>query len=240
MMDYEKEVSGLAEEIKSAAGANLVSFVLYGSAAGGEYHGGHSDLNLLGVFNRLDADALARLHPVVYLWTRKGHPAPLLLTLDELHSAADVFAIEFLDIRMRQRVLAGEDVFSKLVIPMDRHRHQVERELRINLLRLRQAALAAGDGDSELRAILLGSTSTFATLFRHALLALGEQPPEARRESFRRLAALLEFDAAPFDAVLDVREGKRPEKILDRSVFAAYLAGIAAAVEAFDKRVDAA
>ncbi len=70
MMDYEKEVSELAEEIKTAAGANLVSFVLYGSAAGGEYHGGHSDLNLLGVFNRLDADALARLHPVVDLWTR--------------------------------------------------------------------------------------------------------------------------------------------------------------------------
>ncbi len=240
MMDYEKEVSGLAGEFKSAAGENLVSFVLYGSAAGGEYHGGHSDLNLLGVFNRLNADALARLHPVVYLWTAKGHPAPLLLTLDELHSAADVFAIEFLDIRMRQRVLAGEDVFSRLEIPMDRHRHQVERELRINLLRLRQAALAAGQGESELRAILLGSTSTFATLFRHALLALGEQPPEARRESFRRLAATLGFDSAPFDAVLDVREGKRPEKVLDRSVFAAYLAGIAAAVDAFDKRVDAA
>ncbi len=170
----------------------------------------------------------------------KGHPAPLLLTLDELHRAADVFAIEFLDIRLRQRVLAGEDVFSRLEIPMDRHRHQVERELRINLLRLRQAALAAGEGDAELRAILLGSTSTFATLFRHALLALGEQPPEGRRESFRRLATLLDFDAAPFDAVLDVREGKRPEKILDRGVFAAYLAAIAAAVEAFDKRVDAA
>ncbi len=239
MMDYEKEVSGLAEDIKSAAGGNLISFVLYGSAAGGEYHGGHSDLNLLGVFNRLDADALARLHPAVYLWTRKGHFAPLLLTLDELHSAADVFAIEFLDIRTRHRVLAGDDVFSKLEIPMDRHRHQVERELRVNLLRLRQAALAAGDGDAELGAILLGSIPAFATLFRHALLALGMEPPEARRESFRRLAALLGFDAAPFDAVLDVREGKRPERALDRGVFSAYLAAITAAVDAFDKRVDA-
>jgi hypothetical protein len=239
MMDYEKEVNGLAEDVKIAAGANLVSFVLYGSAAGGEYHGGHSDLNLLGVFNHLDADALTRLHPVVYLWTRKGHPAPLLLSLDELHSAADVFAIEFLDIRTRHRVLAGEDVFSKLEIPMDRHRHQVERELRINLLRLRQAALAAGDGAAELGAILLGSIPAFATLFRHALLALGVEPPEARRESCRRLAALLGFDATPFDAVLDVREGKRPERALDRGVFSAYLAAITAAVDAFDKRVDA-
>jgi len=236
MMDYEKELGGLVEQVKRAAGANLRSFVLYGSAAGGEYHGGHSDLNLVGVFDHLDADALARLHPVVDFWTRKGHPAPLLLTLHELHSAADVFAIEFLDIRARHRVLAGDDVFAGLEVPMDRHRHQVERELRTNLLRLRQAALAAGDGDSELRAILLGSAATFATLFRHALLALGVEPPESRREACRRLAALLDFDAAPFETVLDVREGKRPESALDRGVFSAYLAAIVAAVDAFDRR----
>src|ERR1700728_4151399 len=109
-MNREKDLAELVDELQLAAGNNLKSLVLYGSAAGGEFHEAHSDLNLLGIFERLDAVALERLHPVVQTWIGKGNPAPLLLTLAELHSAADVYAIEFLDIIARRRTLSGEDL----------------------------------------------------------------------------------------------------------------------------------
>ena len=139
----EKDLSELVEKLKHAAGANLRSVVLYGSAASGEFHPKHSDLNVLCVLERLDAAELARLNPAAAWWERKGHPAPLVFTLEELRRSADVFAIELLDIEASRRVLFGEDVFTGLEVPMSLHHQQVERELHTNLIRLRQAYLAA-------------------------------------------------------------------------------------------------
>ena len=235
-MNKEKELSDLVDELQLAAGNNLRSLVLYGSAAGGEFHEEHSDLNLLGVFDRLDAAALARLHAVVAAWTGKGHPAPLLLTVAELSSAADVFAIELLDMISRCRTLAGEDFFASLEVPMALHRFQVERELRVSVLRLRQAALRAISDNSQLSKLMLDSVAAFCVLFRHALIALGEKSPDSRREAARRLAALLGFDSAPIEVVLDVREKKRPPKSLNADVFAAYLAAVSKAADEFDRR----
>jgi predicted nucleotidyltransferase len=235
-MNREKELSDLVDELQLAAGSNLKSLVLYGSAAGGEFHEAHSDLNVLGIFERLDAAALVRLHPVVQMWTGKGHPAPLLLTIAELRSAADIYAIEFLDIIARRRTLAGEDLFATLEVPMGLHRLQVERELRLNVLRLRQAALVAGEGSAQLGKLMLDSVAAFCVLFRHALIALDEKAPDSRRESCRRLAALLRFDSAPLETVLDVRESKQPAKALTADTFAAYLAAVSIAAEQFDRR----
>jgi predicted nucleotidyltransferase len=235
-MNREKELSDLVDELQLAAGSNLKSLVLYGSAAGGEFHEAHSDLNVLGIFERLDAAALVRLHPVVQMWTGKGHPAPLLLTIAELRSAADIYAIEFLDIIARRRTLAGEDLFATLEVPMGLHRLQVERELRLNVLRLRQAALVAGEGGAQLGKLMLDSVAAFCVLFRHALIALDEKAPDSRRESCRRLAALLRLDSAPLETVLDVRESKQPAKALTADTFAAYLAAVSIAAEQFDRR----
>ena len=234
-MNRERELSDLVDELQRAAGNNLRSLALYGSAAGGEFHEAHSDLNVLGIFERLDAQALRRIHPVVAMWTGKGNPAPMLLTVSELHSAADIFAVEFLDIRARRRTLSGEDYFASLEIPMDLHRHQVERELRVNVLKLRQAAALAA-GDAAFAHLMLKSVAAFSVLFRHALIALGENAPDSRRESCRRLATVLGFDAAPFEIVLDVREGKQPQRALSADVFASYLAAVATATEEFDRR----
>jgi hypothetical protein len=234
-MNREKDLAELVDEFQLAAGSNLKSLVLYGSAAGGEFHEAHSDLNLLGIFERLDAATLKRVHPVVQMWIGKGNPAPLLLTLAELHSAADVYAIEFLDIIARRRTLAGEDLFASLEVPMGLHRIQVERELRVNVLRLRQAALVSGAGSAELAKLMLDSVAPFCVLFRHALIALGENPPDSRRESTRRLGAALGFDSAPLEAVLDVRESKQPQKSLTADTFAGYLAAVSVAADQFDR-----
>ena len=119
---------------------------------------------------------------------------------------------------------------------MGLHRLQVERELRLNVLRLRQAALVAGEGSAQLGKLMLDSVAAFCVLFRHALIALDEKAPDSRRESCRRLAALLRFDSAPLETVLDVRESKQPAKALTAETFAAYLAAVSIAAEQFDRR----
>lgn len=233
----EKQLSQLVEKLKAAAGPNLRSVVLYGSAVAGDFHPKHSDLNVLCVVNRLDAIALEKLNPVVHWWARRGHSGPLVFALEELQRSADIFAIELLDIKVSRRVLDGEDVFAGLEVPMSLHRLQVERELKANLIRLRQRYLAGSHTARSLLGLMTASVSSFAALFRHALIALGEPAPSGKREAVDRLAAVLGFDPAPFHHLLDVREERKKEAEVDVvATFRAYLGAIQRVADEVDRR----
>ena len=237
-MHREKELNEFVARLHDAAGENLRAAVLYGSAAGHEFHEAHSDLNILCLLRSVSGAELAKLQPVGFWWSRKGHPSPLVFTLEELRHSADVFAIELLDMKRQHRMLWGDDFFAQLEVPMALHRQQVERELRTSVVRLRQAFLRSRGRRAELTELMIASASTFATLFRHSLLALGETPPDSRREAADRLAAIVGFNPAPFHAVLDLREGKRGAGELDpERVFADYLDVAARVAEEMDRRL---
>jgi len=239
-MNPETDLKELTRQLQEALGANLVAVVLYGSAASGEFREGHSDLNVLCVLKTIDASQLAKFRPVSRWWWRKGHPAPAVFTLDELRDMAATFPIELLDMRERHRILFGEDILSPLQVSMKLHASQVQRELRTNVIRLRQAFLRSQGQSSELSDLMIASSSSFAALFRHSLLALGEEPPLARGSAAERLGALLGLDMAPFGAVLDLREGKQRLRGADHErVFAAYLDVVTRVAQEMDRRLAA-
>jgi hypothetical protein len=230
-----KQLSELVEKLKAAAGANLKSVVLHGSAAGGEFHAEHSDFNVMLLLERIDLAELEKLNRTARWWESKSHPAPLVFTPEELTRSADVFAIELLDIKARHEVLAGEDFFTALEVPMNLHRAQVERELRTNLVRLRQHYLASPGDQKAMLKLMTESVSSFGTLFRHALIALGEPRPEHKRDAVDRLAALLGFDASAFHTILEVRAGRRPAKVIDvQATFRGYLEAVARVTHEID------
>jgi hypothetical protein len=234
----DKLLNELIERLKQATGPNLRSVVLYGSGASNDYHPRHSDLNVLAVMAKLDASGLDGLAPVAHWWQKKGHPGPMVFTEEELKRSADMFAIELLDIKLTGRLLWGEDIFSSLDVPMQWHRIQVEREIAESLVKLRQHYLAAGGSRRAVRQLMLASVSTFAALFRHALLALGEPLARDRSEGIDRLAALVGFDRTPFHELLDVRVGKSPPGEIDwPAVFSAYLSAIERVAQEIDRRL---
>jgi len=234
----EKALNRLVEKLKAAAGSNLKSVVLYGSAARGEFHHGHSDLNVLCVLDKMDAAELEKLSAPAAWWEQKGHPAPLVFTLEELRNAADVFAIELMDIRDSRRVLYGEDVFAGLEVPTRLHALQVERELRTNLVRLRQAYLRAPGNNSAVLELMDASVGGFKTLFRHALIALGTEAPKSGREAIEHLAKMMNFDPSPFQTLRELREGTRKRGQVDvAATFRGYLAAITRVTEEVDRRL---
>ena len=186
----EAKLKELIERLKAAAADNLKTVVLYGSAVTPEFVAQHSDLNVLCLVERAGTAELEALHGVAEWWTRAVNPAPLVFTLDELNRSADVFAIELLDMKMRHRILLGEDFLAAFEVPMAFHRLQVERELRTGWLRLRQTILAAPQKRKDHLGIMLASVSTFCALFRHALFALGQPMPETKRQAVDALASL--------------------------------------------------
>ena len=120
--------------------------MLYGSAASGDFRPGASDLNVLcTLVTVIDVHELQRLAPVVHWWTheRRSLRRCSFLT-EELQRSTDVFAIESLDIKRSTACCFGKDVVADLEVPMNLHRVEVERDLRLLLLRLRQHVLLVG------------------------------------------------------------------------------------------------
>lgn len=235
-MKLEEHLNGLVQRLSSAAGQNLVSVVLHGSAAADDFQQEFSDVNVLGVVGELSVPAMQPLASVLAWWTGLGYPAPLFFTASELQAVADVFPIEMFDIKHRHRILHGKDAFQSLDVPMALHRVQLEHEIRTKLLLLRQHYLSVAGDDSKIGHLMLDSVSNFLALFRHTLIALGETPPHHKAEVAQRIAARLGFDPLPLQQLLDVRHHKAKAGTLDvNKVFAGYLRAIEAVVDAVDK-----
>jgi hypothetical protein len=227
MVDVNEALKNLVERLHEAARDNLQSVILYGSAARGDFHQAHSDLNVLCVLRSLRAPELTRVSPVVKWWTNAQHqPAPLFFAAEELQQSADVFAIELLDMQQSHRVLYGSDAVAGISVPMNLHRVQVEHELRTLLIKLRQHLLREPENHKELAAVLAKSISGTLTLLRHALMALKEQPSSEPRDVFARVASLAGTNASAFENVWRLREANCLDKDAVLSMYDAYLTAL--------------
>jgi hypothetical protein len=232
----QKDLDRLVERLVKAHGPQLVSVVLYGSAATGDHNSSYSDLNILTVLNEVTPAALGAAEPVFRWWHDLGHPSPLLLSEHEVQTSTDCFAIEFQDIQQHHRLLHGKDVVTSLVIDRSFYRAQVERELRAKLLRLRTKAAPILSEKEPLSRLLADSISTFCVLFRHALLLHGVEAPANKRGIIEHSQKTFTLDPAPFLRLLDAREEKISLKDLDPvPLLAAYLKELSLVVDAVDR-----
>jgi hypothetical protein len=232
-------VDEFVRRVREAGGANVEGVILFGSAVAGDFHEGLSNVNLLCVLRDSSFQALQALTAAAKWWDKQRQPPPLCMTRQEIDRSTDVFTIELLDMKQHHRVLFGADVLSALQIPMDLHRVQVEYELREKLLLLRQHVLVASDNDSRLWDILLHSVPSFSTLFRHALIALGDSSQATRRNAVTVLAKRLGFDDSAVLQVLDVREKKIDRKNINiKDLVARYLAAVEEVTTAVDLALD--
>ena len=235
----DKKIAEFVNKLRDVAKDNLVSVIVYGSAAAGDFHPEYSDLNLFCVLRDNSFAALQTLAPIAKWWDRQKQPLPLLMTLDEIERSADVFAIELMDMKQHHRVVWGEDVLQKLTIPTNLHRFQVEYELREKMTLLRRHLLLATGNDSRMWELLTQSVSSFVTLFRHVLMVLGQDPPPGKRETVKVLADKVGFDASGLLHVLDVRERRVKEGQLDvADVFSRYLSALEQVTTAVDRMLD--
>lgn len=240
-MGPEKLINEFVERMRGAGGTNLLAVILYGSAAAGDFVAEHSDVNLLCVLGETSFAAVEALAPVVEWWGKQGHRPPLLMSAEEMRRSADLFSIEFLDMRRHYRVLWGEDVLKTLEIPMRWHRAQVEYELREKTILLRQRLLVVPRNDGAKWELLLRSLPAFGTLFRHTLIALGEAAVSSKREAAASLAGKLGIDTSVFGELLEIRERKKDRKSANvDEIFARYLKLVEQVTSAVDKMLDPA
>lgn len=197
----------LADQLAKIYGDRLVSVVLYGSAANGDFHKGHSDFNIIIVLKAVSSAEVSKSSPVVKKWIKQGNPAPLFFTKEIIDSSIDVFPIEFFDIKERHKVILGADLFSNIKINPKNLRHQCEHELRSKLLALIQKFNLIADSPKAVIKLIIDSSSSFFSIFGGVLRLAGTRPASAKRELSGQIAKFAGFEPALLNEIIRVREG---------------------------------
>lgn len=232
-------LDGLVKELSGIYGDNLYSIMVYGSRANRSEAAANVINRVLIVLNDIAPSDLKRARDTIKSWTAAGNPFPTYFTLEEIEDAADVFPIEFLDMSVNRRVLAGKDPFASLDVPTYNLRHQVEFELRSKLIRLRSLFLPASSDPARLARLMFDSLETFTVIFRHVISLLGGEPPDAKNETIEKLSGMIALDRSVFAKVASY--GTETEMLLEPDtelVFAAYLDQIGRVIQAVDKLPD--
>jgi predicted nucleotidyltransferase len=232
----EQQLNNLVERLKKTFGERLISAVLYGSGAVGDWNAKASDLNILCVLEKVSVQELSESEAVFRWWREQGNPAPLLLSEEEVRNSSDCFPMEFHDIKSHRRVLYGLDVIADLEIDRSFYRAQVEHELRSKLLRLRQKAADALSKQDALLRLLMDSLSTFCVLGRHALTLKGRETRFRKEEVIADLEKVLGIRFDGFSTILSIRgNGKLSEGTSAVLLFEKYLKEIDALVRFVDQ-----
>jgi len=232
-----KALQRLVDDLVAAHGNNLASVVLYGSTALAEETADRSTHDVLIVLRRIALEDLESAREAVRAWIRSAHPMPVYFSLAEMQGAADVFAIEFLQMENARVVLYGADPFADLTISGANLRHQTEYELRTKFLQLRRLYFSSAGSQTQLTRLMTDSLSSFVALFRAVLTLKGEQSPVTKAETIAAISRTLRLDPDPLERIRSFAEGKQPPltEAETKQLFAAYLAQIEQVIDAVDQ-----
>jgi hypothetical protein len=232
-----KALQSLVDDLIAAHAENLTSVTLYGSTAVENSSDNPARHNVLVVLQRIAVEDLRRSVGPLISWTKAGQPSPVMFSIDELQGAADVFPIEFLQMRKARRVLHGSDPLQLVEASDANLRHQLEYELRTKFLQLRRLYFSAAPSPDKLVKLMIDSLSSFAALFRAVLMLQGKEVPVAKRDAIHATAQELSLSTEPFDRVLELRGSTRAKLAENEAneLFAAYLTEIERVIAAVDQ-----
>jgi hypothetical protein len=185
--------------LTAAAGAEFRALYLYGSALAPDFDPKVGNVNLLFVVEDLAFPRLAALAQAVSdvrsAKVKTWRFSPLILEVEQVKRAADVFPNDFLDLVRRRALLAGSDLLASAHVAPDHMRFQCEYELRSRLIALRQSFLFEAGSAAHSQELLERAATGSSALYRHLLSLAGKEPVEGKSELARAVAEVYGVDA---------------------------------------------
>ena len=199
------------EKMLDMYGENLISVIVYGSAASGGYIKGVSDINSAFIFRELNFPVLKKGLRNISRGISDSIAAPLYLTREYISSSLDVFPIEFMDMKEKHVLLYGENIMSSMDIKGEHIRLFCEQQVKGKLVRIRQAYLEVGLSKKGMISLMTEALNTLIPVFRNLIRIKGGVPPLEKPAIIKALSAAFGLDAGVFLQVYGYSTGK--EKI---------------------------
>ena len=189
---YRAGFEQLAETLIREAGDNLLGIAAFGGWLTDDPLFAGTPGRSVVLLDKIDLALLDRIAGDAVKFGRANLTAPLMMTPRYIESSCDVFPLEFLEIRQTQAVIYGRDGFADLSLKKPEVRLQCERELKGELVHLRQGLLAAGGKHQRLGEVSrIGAARIIRYLRGILLIADVAPPPAVSREIVQKSAAAL-------------------------------------------------
>lgn len=193
-------LEGFVEKLKKIYAGDLVSAILYGSAASGEFSEKHSNINLLVVLKDTGLITLSKASGLVRS-RRYRAVNPIFFTEAYINASTDTFPIEFLDIKENCSVIFGKDVLKDLRINTRNLRFQCEQELKSKLIMIKHRYLLIRDR-KELEQLLFKSFTSCIHILRNILRLKGKEPPYLKCEVLSEIEKELSTNTTVLSKIL--------------------------------------
>ena len=205
-----EEILGeFADDVKKIYGEELISIILFGSGARGEYKPKASDLNFAIVLEDNSPSELAKFYKQNAKWRKRNVSTPVFFTESYITSSLDTFPVEFLEMQRAYNLVEGKDVLADLQFSKENLRLQCERELKGKLLHLRQSFLESRARIKNLSALIKKSLTAFAPVFRAVLYTVGVQAPEKTEELLAVVSEHFDLDTDLFKHLFQISQGRK-------------------------------
>lgn len=219
----------LAELLRRLGGASLLELSAFGGWLVDDPLYDHTPAQSVAVLREVDLRLLDQLAREGVRLGNKGLRAPLMMTPAYLAASCDTFPLELLEIQQQHVVLVGENHFAPLRFEPAHVRLQCERELKSELLHLRQGLLAAA-GDYKQLGDLCRREGERATRVLRGVLHLAGRPSPARAaEIVAQVAAHTGLQLAGLATVVG------PARDVDFAAFEQFYQDLAALAEHVDR-----
>jgi hypothetical protein len=149
-----------------------------------------------------------------------------LFERNELATAADVFPIEFLELKRHPSLLYGKDVLQDVNVSSTHLRHELEFCLRALVLKLREGAVAP---KADLSGLVLASFPEVLTYFGYVRHLPGRTTAVSETETFRDACHILECNPVVFEQIQAAYAGQKLAPY-----FEGYLAELTRAIGKLD------
>ncbi len=197
----------LTQGYLQAFGNDLVSLMLYGSAAGGSYVKGKSDINILVVLTPEGINHLDKAFGLVKTWRKRNVAVPLVMTRAFIESSLDSYPIEFLNMKNNSVLIYGENVLAALTFQLQDLRLQIERELKAKILLLREGYLESEGSVRFLRNLISKSLTAFISIFNALIFLKTGMTHHKKGETIREMNNIFQLNEEVFLSCFTIKEG---------------------------------
>lgn len=208
-----QKLNRFIEEITGVFDKRLKSIFIYGSKAGSESPQHETDLNLMIIVESLTGEDLKNCFTPVRRWTgeasifdRNKNPMPVFMGEKEWFNSADVYAMEYTDIKENHKILYGEDLICGIDIKKEDLRLQCEAEAKNLLMRFRghylmNSRCAKSVGDS-----FIPLVKTLNAIFKAVLRLKDLEVSVLAGENLGKVCEMADLDREFFEKLLCAKE----------------------------------
>lgn len=209
-----KNLYELIEKLKECFGNRLKSVFVYGAKSTDE--AAKDNIDLMIIVGDLSAKDLAYVSKFTKRWVDKKNPVPVFMSESEWFSSADVYPMEYADIKENHRILYGENLIADIVVRKEDLRLQCEQESKNILMRYRKFYILRPLRISLLKSFVPAIKDIIAVL--KAILRLKEIAVPKNAYEIIKLAKDSDVPGVElFRELIDYKNGKTRIKEVDKT-----------------------